>query len=215
MQKCLIILLITIFQISQMSGQILEIFPENPSTNDCIYIYTEAVTSNLAYVSNSNIEEDGNNFTIDICYTEGSANAIGYYNDTIALGFKEAGVYQLNYLLTIARRGATTCDDAEQTSTQLTFEVIEDSSVELPCHELEVNIFPNPIRDSDLVRMTASETISRIDVFDAAGKFVYGRNRSGNSFVGYSPLLFPVSGIYFVQINGNSENSVTTKVVKY
>lgn len=213
MQKPITILFLTVFQIFQLSSQSLEISPANPSPNDCIYIYTKANTANLSFHSETQIIKEENNITIETCFHESSANAIGNYHDTIALGPMDVGEYNLNYLVSTVRNEEV-CEDAEQSSTKLTFEVT-DSSSQIDCHELEVNVFPNPIGPNDVITVTANETISKIEVFDSSGSFENGRNKRGNKYQGSSDYLFPVPGIYCLRVNGNSPNSVAVKVVKF
>jgi len=214
MQTHIITILLIIFRFGQLTGQHIEISPENPSANDCIYIYTEAITNNLAFLRSFQLEEEDNNVTIESCYKEGPLNAIGYYYDTIALGYKNEGVYHLNYLLSVIRQGDS-CDEAEQISTKLTFEVKENSLSESSCNELEVEVFPNPVFDSDLFSIIASESITQIDIFDASGKLIKQINRGGNKYINYGSTLFPASGVYFVRINGRSHNTITKRVIKY
>jgi len=212
-KKGIAILLIIFSQTFYLSGQSIQISPENPSPNDCIYIYTKAYTANLSFFSESQIIEDGNDITIETCFHQSVLTAVGEHYDTIALGPMEVGMYHLDYLVSVAG-SAISCEEVEQTSTQLSFEVIENSLDAIGCHELEVDIFPNPISPNEYLSVTASETISRIDVFDASGRFIYGKNRRGNEYLGNSNYLFPVPGIYYLRINGKSPNSVTIKVIK-
>lgn len=213
MQKPIAILLLLLSQIVQLSGQNLEISPPTPNPNDCIYIYTKAQTANLSFTSETQITEEGNNITIETCFRESSLNAIGNYCDTIALGPMKVGEYNLNYLVSTVR-GEEICEEVEQSSTKLTFEVTNDSSSELACNELEVNAFPNPIDTNNYLTVTANETISQIDVFDATGSFIYGKDKRGYEYYGNSDYLFPVPGVYYLRVNGNSPNSVTVKIIK-
>lgn len=213
MQKQIATLLIIFFQFFQLQSQSIEISPENPNSNDCIYIYTKASTANLSFINESQITEDGNNITIETCFHESVFNAIGEYYDTIALGPLKGGIYNLDYLVSVASYGVL-CEEVEQTSTQLSFEVKNNDSNEVECHELEVNVFPNPISPNEYLKVIATETIVRIDVFDSSGRFIYGKNRRGNEYLASGNYLFPVPGIYYLRINGNSPNSETIKVIK-
>ena len=206
-------LLVILSQIGLLKGQSVEISPINPSPNDCIYIYTRATTSSLAYPSGLEIGEAGNNITIEACYTQTAATAIGVYYDTINLGYKEEGIYNLNYIVARARNGIP-CKDADTTSAQLTFEVKENALSKLPCRKLKATIFPNPLGHDEFLWITASETITQIDIFDSLGRFIIRKASGGNEHFNFSSTLFPGAGVYFVRINGASLNTVTLKVVK-
>ena len=201
LQKSITTILIIISQINLLTAQHVEIYPTNPSPDDCIYIYTKASTSTLAYRTKFEMTEFGNEITIETCFTQSPATAIGTYYDTIAIGHKDEGMYQINYIVSRARHDIS-CEDAVPTSTQLSFEVNQNSSSEIECNEVEATIYPNPIGENDFVRILASETITRLEVLDSSGKSIKVFFPGGQKYFNSSYWLFPHQGLYFVRING-------------
>ena len=99
MQNRFTLLIILLSQAFLLFGQSVEISPNHPNPNDCIYIYTQAFTANLSFQSESQIIEEGNNITIETCFHESPLNATESHYDTIALGPMSEGVYTINYLV--------------------------------------------------------------------------------------------------------------------
>jgi hypothetical protein len=130
-----------------------EIIPANPTQTDSIYVVTNVTTPNQGAYLGYTIIESGNDILIEACYYNGLLTALQSYTDTINLGVKAAGTYDILFVAYQSGNDVT-CDysDSNQVSSSVTVTstaAINSYSVDL------VRIYPNPVTNG-LIYMNLS-----------------------------------------------------------
>ena len=143
----------------------IEILPQNPSTNDEIFLATHVATGNLGDYLGSTVDVNGNTITAESCYFVGPLTQPEQYYDTISIGYLSSGSYYLNYTGQISWN--TNCIVQQTNSQDTTFFVEEFLSLDEAKTD-EVMIYPNPT-NTGTIYITSQSSIESIHIIDLQG----------------------------------------------
>lgn len=144
----------------------IEILPQNPSTNDEIFLATHVATANLGQYLGSIVDITGNTVTVESCYFQGWSTQPQNYYDTISIGYLSSGNYNLNYTGYISWDN-TDCDYQQSNSQDTTFYIEPFLSLNEVSNE-KVNIYPNPTNTGNIY-ITSQSQVQSVDLIDLQG----------------------------------------------
>lgn len=144
----------------------IDILPQNPTTNDEVFLATHVATGNLGEYLGSTVDVVGSTVTVESCYFEGWATQPQEYFDTISLGFFSSGNFSLNYTGYISWNN-TNCDYQESNTQDTSFFVEQYVSVEEIDSE-RIVVYPNPSSSGDIF-LSTDKDISAIELVDLEG----------------------------------------------
>lgn len=145
----------------------IEILPQNPTTNDEIFLATHVATANLGQYLGSTVDVTGNTVTVESCYYRSWSTQPQNYYDTISIGYLGSGSYNLNFIGYISSNN-TDCDYQQSNSDDTTFEVRPYLSLNEFSTE-DVNIYPNPTSTGDIY-ISSQSKIKSFDLVDPQGQ---------------------------------------------
>jgi len=217
MKKIIYILIIGFLQTTTLLSQCcpylnnFDIIPENPNSNDTIYLISDVTTPNLGSYLGYELTENDTMIVVEACYYWGLLTALQDFKDTIKLGVKEAGTYNLQY---IAYRSDSP-DDCypiiDENSHTFNFEVTIVNSVSTTYDTFNVNYYPNPVVDK--VNITSGQMIEHIELFDSQGKLLLSEYKIEALQYALDLANIP-SGIYFLRLRNKNNKEHIEKLIK-
>lgn len=183
-----------------------EIVPANPTSNDTIYLISDVTTPNLgAYLGYELTSYDSLIF-VQACYHWGLLTALQNFKDTINLGIKEAGTYNLQYTAYQSDSPYGCSPIIGENSHTFSFEVTTINSVFTAYDTFDVNYHPNPVLDK--VNIVSGQMIEHIALFDSQGKLVI--SDMVNELQHTLDMANIPTGVYFLKVR-NKNNKVHIK----
>lgn len=217
MKKTIYILVIVLIQTTSLLSQCcpylgnFEIIPENPNSNDTIYLATDVSTPNLGVYLGYEVMDYGTDIIVTGCYAWGYLTAITTFKDTINLGVKQAGTYNLNYTA-YESYDFYECHPIDENALSFSFEVDAVTSISM-VSDFDINYYPNPVI-SDQVNIVSSQRIHDIELFDSQGKLIVFEYNINELEHAINMAKIP-SGIYFLKISNKNNEGDVKKLIKY
>jgi hypothetical protein len=147
----------------------IEILPQNPSTNDEIFLATHVATGNLGQYLGSTVDVTGNTVTVESCYYGGMATQPREYFDTISIGYLSSGNFNLSYTGYISSDN-TNCNVQQSNNQDTTFFVEQFLSLDEVDTD-ELMIYPNPTNTGDIY-IKYQSSIESINIIDLQGNYL-------------------------------------------
>jgi hypothetical protein len=144
----------------------IEILPQNPSTNDEVFLATHVATGNLGQYLGSIVDVTSNTVTVESCYFEGWLTQTQEYYDTISIGFLSSGNFNLSYTGYISS-DYINCDYQQSNNQDTSFFVEQYVSLDEIDND-KVMIYPNPTKTGDIY-VTSQSSIESINIVDLQG----------------------------------------------
>jgi len=124
-----------------------EIVPANPTSNDTIYLISDVTTPNLGAYLGYELTGNDSLIVVEACYYWGLLTALQTFKDTINLGVKEAGTYNLHYIAYQSYSPYDCSPIIGENSHAFDFDVTTINSVFTTYDTFDVNYHPNPVVD--------------------------------------------------------------------
>ncbi len=182
----------------------IKIIPDNPTSIDSIYLVMNVTTPCLGEYLGCQINDSGTLITVEACYYSGDATQPENYTDTINLGLKNVGIYNLNFIA-FQSSNQTNCNHEDTNSIQIGFEVTANNSIEIFTNEINIDYFPNPTTGKIKVQ---AEGIKKAEVMNMQGRIVFTGNEN------YIDLSNQTKGIYIIKITTNKGVAVEKVVLE-
>ena len=144
----------------------IEIQPQNPTTNDEIFLATHVATGNLGEYLGSTVDVNGNTITVESCYFISWSTQPQQYYDTISLGYLASGNFILNYTA-YSSSSTINCEMQQSNSQDTTFFVEKFLSLD-EIETEEVMIYPNPT-NTGAIYITSPSSVESIHIVDLQG----------------------------------------------
>lgn len=187
----------------------MEVSPQNPATNEEVFLITHTITGNLGQYLGSTVDVTGNSITVESCYFQGVLTQIDEYFDTISLGFFNAGTYSLEYVAFISL-DINDCDYQSSNSADTAFFV--EGFANLNEGELHtIDVFPNPSLENEVITIQSESPINKLELVDVHGKTVpisFTEQNSKHQFT----LSGILSGVYFLSIQLESTERIVRRI---
>lgn len=186
-----------------------EILPQNPTTNDELFLATHVATGNQGQYLGSIVNLMGNDVSVESCYFEGMLTQPQEYYDTISLGYLAAGNYNLDYTAYLSLI-YNDCD--YQDTNNLTTSFIVSQAASLNDLEAElVRIYPNPSPSGEFY-VESPSLIASFALVDLQGNSISLQfSRTGNTYQ-ISPAAFS-RGTYLLEISFDSGNKIRKRIM--
>lgn len=177
----------------------IEIIPFAPSPADSIYVVTNVTTPNLGAYLGYTISESGNQITVEACYFSGMLTALQSYTDTINLGVKPAGVYDIVFVA-YQSGNETVCDYSD--SNMVTASVTVNSLSIDQQQGADFGFYPNPVTNGFIYLRDQNTSESfHYKLFNGLGEVVQQGLVNSESPIDVSAF----KGVYYVSISKNEE----------
>lgn len=188
----------------------IEILPQNPSTNDEIFLATQVGTVNQGQYIGSTVDITGNTITVESCYFVGWLTAPQGYFDTINIGYLNSGNYNLIYTA-YASSDFSNCNYEDTNGVDTTIFVNQYVSISEPISQVKMQIYPNPSNAGD-VWIISQFQITSADLVDLNGNrlSLEGIQSEGKFHV---VLKNAVKGIYFLSITIDSGEKIRKRII--
>jgi len=173
----------------------IEIIPLSPTTTDNIYVVTNVATPNLGAYLGYTIIDGGNNIRVEACYFSGMLTAVQTYTDTINLGVKPAGTYNIEFVAYQSGDNVT-CDYSDSNKVTATVTVTDMSSID-ESSQNNFSFYPNPIANGTIYisLKKASESFPYV-LINATGQIMAEGILTDNSSIDVSNY----SGVFFLSV---------------
>jgi hypothetical protein len=182
----------------------LEIIPASPNEGDSIYVVTNVTTPNQGEYLGYTILDNGSDIRIEACYYNGMLTALESYTDTINLGVKTAGDYDILFVayLSGSEVMCTYSDSNEVSASTTVYLTLEEEP--LP----RLTIYPNPVNDGNIyLSGKPGKYQVTYRLYNLAGETELKGTLSHTNAIDVSGL----KGIYFLEIHYDGQ--VTTEKV--
>jgi len=217
MKKIIYILIIGFIQTTSLLSQCcpyldnFEIVPANPNSNDTIYLISDVTTPNLGSYLGYELTDNDTMIVVEACYYWGLLTALQNFKDTINLGVKEAGTYNLQYIAYQSNSPYDCSPIIGENSHAFYFEVTTINPVFTTFDTFDVNYFPNPVVDK--VNIVSGQMIEHIELFDSQGKLLVSDMINGLQHT-LELTKIPI-GVYFLKVRNKNNKLHIKKIIKY
>lgn len=173
----------------------IEIIPVSPTTTDNIYVVTNVTTPNLGAYLGYTIIDGGSTIKIEACYFSGMLTALQTYTDTIDLGVKPAGAYNIEFVAYLSGTNMT-CDYADSNKVNAAITVTNVLAIDEAVQN-NFNVYPNPITDGTIhISLKNSTESLRYFLINARGQTMAEGVVTNNSTIDVSNY----SGVFYLSI---------------
>jgi hypothetical protein len=171
----------------------IEIIPASPGESDSIYVVTNVTTPNQGEYLGYTIIDGGSDIRIEACYYNGMLTALQSYTDTINLGVKNAGTYDIHFVAYLSGSNTMcTYSDSNEVSASTTV-YLALAEEPLP----KITIYPNPVNDSNIyLSGKPGKYLVTYRLYNLAGETELKGTLSHTNSIDVSGL----KGIYFLEI---------------
>lgn len=204
------------FSYSYVSIISLEIFPENPTTEDEVFLITHIYATSMYNYPGSIVQSSNNEINVSVCFYIGGYNPAqptDYY-DTISLGFIGAGDYTLSYTVSTTLNLSAGCNAGDATDRQdILFFVDQFLSLD-NFESSSLTVFPNPTHLNTKITWDNEITAESISFYSLSGrkvKTIICNTGSNEEVIDLSDLE---NGIYIMELT--STNGIyNRKIIKH
>ena len=171
----------------------LEIIPASPNEGDSIYVVTNVTTPNQGEYLGYTIIDNGSDIRIEACYYNGMLTAIESYTDTINLGVKAAGVYDIQFVayLSTSTTMCTYSDSNEVSTTTTVYLTLKEESGP------RLSFYPNPVENGTIyIAGKTGKTSVKYRIYNIAGKTELEGTLVNTNSIDVSAL----QGIFFLEM---------------
>ncbi len=216
MKKIIYILIIGLLPTTHLLSQCcpylndFEILPANPTSNDTLYLISDVTTPNLGWYLGHELMSNDTAIVVEACFYWTPATALQDFRDTINLGVKEPGIYNLQYIA-YQSDSSSVCYPIGGNSHAFDFEVTVIDPI-FPAYEsFDINYYPNPVVDK--VDIVSHQMIDRIELFDSQGKLVLSEYKVDKLQHTIDLTNMP-SGMYFLRLRNKNNEKRIEKLIK-
>jgi len=185
----------------------IEIIPVSPTETDSIYVVTNVTTPNSGTYLGYTIFDYGSTVRIEACYYNGMLTVLTPFTDTINIGVKPAGDYEIEFVAYLSGdMSLCTYSDSNQVSDSVTvISLIGGTELET---ESSLFLYPNPATDGMIFLNTGSDNSLPYILYNSLGEVVLTGETTSNKPISVAHL----HGVYFMTVSTNSE-IITQKIL--
>lgn len=177
------------------------IFTNNQSSDDSVYLVTDVTASYQGSYIGYTISDFGSVIIVEACYYANWLPAEQNYKDTINLGLKNFGAYDL-FFIAYQSENPSVCDYADTNTFHLQFDV---SSTGLKLNEKgNFAVYPNPARG--VININGDSSITKVEFWDLSGRLI-------NSYDYFPTLNIEHKGTYILKFFNNESFVECTRIV--
>jgi hypothetical protein len=173
----------------------IEMIPVSPSTTDSIYVVTNVTTPNAGAYLGYTIIDLGSTIRIEACYFSGMLTVLQSYTDTINLGVKPAGTYNIEFVAYQSGNDIT-CDYSDSNEVAATITVVDLSGMDESANNA-IQVYPNPVDQGLIYVNSKNETESiRYLLINALGQTVLEGSITNSGSIDVSNY----SGVFYLSV---------------
>ena len=173
----------------------IEIIPVSPTTTNNIYVVTNVTTPNMGSYLGYTIIDGGSTIRIEACYFSGMLTALQTYTDTIDLGIKPAGTYDVEFVAYLSTNDLT-CDYLDSNKVTSSFSVVDLSGLD-ESKQTSFGVYPNPVINGiiDIAKNNSSESM-RYLLTNSLGQIISEGILTDNTSIDVSNF----SGVFYLSV---------------
>lgn len=186
-----------------------KIIPQNPTSTDSIYLITNVSTPNQGNYLGYTLRDEGSTIYIEGCYYSGLLTAIDDFVDTINLGVKPSGSFQINYKAFISS-SSTTCTPIDSNSVTIPFSVSTLATKKKDINQV-YHFYPTPTNGT--IYVEEAKNITSITLVDLQGKtlLIETNQEKENMKLDLTELN---NGMYHLKVHMNDGTIYSEKIIK-